>query len=182
MTETAGLGLAVLTADCVPILMVAVERRVAIAVHAGWRGTLEGVARAAVESARAAFGLRPEDLWVALGPAIGACCYEVEAEIGASLESRWGAMPEAWSRAGGKGRLELRRANRQILASAGVPVGQIADVGPCTACAFEEFFSHRRSGGLTGRQISLVGWSADNSREERSRSPKSKLSAPLGRC
>lgn len=157
-TDAAGLGLAVLTADCVPILMAAPERRVAVAVHAGWRGTLAGIAGTAVESACAAYDLRPEDLRVALGPSIGACCYEVDAEIGASLEARFGAMREAWSRSGSKGRLDLRGANRRILAGAGVPPEQVVDVGPCTACAFDRFFSHRRSGGETGRQLSLVGW------------------------
>lgn len=158
MTEAAGLGLAVLTADCVPILMVAVEHRVAIAVHAGWRGTLAGIVCSAVETAGTRFGLRACDLWAALGPAIGACCYEVDAEIGRSIESRWGAMPQAWTSDGRKGRLDLRRANRQMLVHAGVPDDRIDEVGPCTACAFDEFFSHRRSGGRTGRQLSLVGW------------------------
>jgi YfiH family protein len=160
MTGVAGLGLSVLTADCVPILMIAPARRVAVAVHAGWRGTLAGIAAAAIESACATFGLRAQDLWASLGPAVGGCCYEVDAEIGGSLESRWGAMPEAWSRAGSKGRLDLRRANRRLLLGAGLPAEQINEVGPCTACAESDFFSHRRSGGHTGRQLSVVGWEA----------------------
>lgn len=160
MTNRAGIGLAVLTADCVPILVACPGARIAMAVHAGWRGTVAGVGRAAVRSVRLAYGVTAEELRVALGPAIGACCYEVDAEIGERLESRWGEMPEAWSRLGSKGQLDLRSANRTILGHAGVPPENIVEVGPCTACAHDHFFSHRRSRGRTGRQVSVIGWTA----------------------
>ncbi len=154
-----GLGLAVLTADCVPILMVSPAARVVAAVHAGWRGTLAGIAGAAVEAGRTACGVDPGDWLAALGPSIGGCCYEVDTEIGAAFCSRWGsAMREAWQPAGGRGQLDLRRANREILIVAGVPSEGIVDIGPCTACSSDELFSHRRSGGRTGRQLSVIAW------------------------
>jgi purine-nucleoside/S-methyl-5'-thioadenosine phosphorylase / adenosine deaminase len=158
ITDRSSIGLCVLTADCVPILMVAAAAHVILAVHAGWRGTLAGIAAAAVRSAREEFELDPVQLSVALGPSIGGCCYEVDAQIGARLEAGWGAMPEAWKPSGGKGMLDLRAANRHILNAAGVPSSNIIDVGPCTACAQESFFSHRRSGGRAGRQLSFIGW------------------------
>jgi len=158
ITRACGVGLGVLTADCVPILMIAPRERIALAVHAGWRGTLAGIAHAAVGAAQHEFGIRATELLAALGPAIGGCCYEVEAHIGAELEDRWGRMPEAWRRHGDRGSLDLRQANLAILAAAGVSPGSIAAVGPCTACRPAEYFSHRGAGGRTGRQLSFVGW------------------------
>jgi polyphenol oxidase len=157
-TTVEGLGLAVLTADCVPVLMVAEPVRTAVAVHAGWRGTVAGVVPAAVKVVCRGLGLSPADLRVALGPAIGACCYEVERAIGEELTDRWGTMPEAWNPDGSHGRLDLRAANRAMLLGLGVPADRIEVVGSCTSCEPERFFSHRRSGGCTGRQISFVGW------------------------
>lgn len=158
VTNRPGLALAVLTADCVPILGVAPSAGAVMALHAGWRGTLAGIAAAGVAAGREWLGIDPAAWHVALGPSIGACCYEVEREIGAALADRWGAMPDAWHAAGARGRLDLRQANRRILAAAGVPEERIAAVGPCTACCGEEYFSHRRSGGCAGRQLSAIGW------------------------
>jgi hypothetical protein len=160
VTDVPGLALAVLTADCVPILMVAGERRVAMALHAGWRGTAAGVAERGVEAAEREFGVRPDEWEVALGPSIGGCCYEVGAEVGAALESRWGPMSPAWREAAGCRWLDLRTANRVILTALGVPDDRIVDAGPCTACARAEYFSHRAEAGRTGRQLSAVGWLA----------------------
>lgn len=158
MTADGGLGLMVQTADCVPILMIEPLRRLAMAVHAGWRGTVAGIARRAVDAARERWGVEPRAWHAALGPAIGGCCYEVGLDVGRELERRWGAMPEAWRPAASKGRLDLRTANRITLRAAGLAEERIVETGPCTSCRFDAFFSHRRSGGRTGRQASIVGW------------------------
>lgn len=153
-----GVGLAVLTADCVPLLGVAPAHGAVLAVHAGWRGTLAGIAAAALTEARTALGIPLEAWQLALGPSIGGCCYEVEAEIGARLTDRWGALPDAWQPAGRLGQLDLRAANRAILVAAGARGEAIASVGPCTRCAAGAYFSHRASGGQAGRQVSLIGY------------------------
>ncbi len=153
-----GLGLAVLTADCVPILCVAPAARAVMVLHAGWRGTLTGVAAAGLAEAQRQLGVAPGAWRVAMGPSIDGCCYEVEAPIGKQLVDRWGAMPDAWQPAGSHGQLALRVANRQILIAHGVAAAQIAEVGPCTSCQSDEYFSHRRSGGRPGRQVSVIGW------------------------
>ena len=160
LTTEPGVGLAVLTADCVPLLAAAPGREAVMALHAGWRGSLAGIAVAALRTAAAELGIRPDEWQVALGPSIGGCCYEVEAEIGRQFVDRWGAMPDAWQPAGDHGQLDLRRANRAILVAQGVPEAAISDVGPCTSCASDEFFSHRRSSGRAGRQLSLIGLKA----------------------
>jgi len=158
VTREPGVGLVVMTADCVPILLVAPAHRVAMALHAGWRGTVAGIAAAALATAREAFGIPAEEWLVALGPAIDGCCYEVTAEIGDELTRKWGAMPDAWQPSGHRGQLDLRLANMRILARHGVPVDRIWRTGSCTACADARYFSHRRSGGRTGRQASLIGF------------------------
>jgi hypothetical protein len=158
LTTAAGLGLAVLTADCVPILCVAPSGRAAMALHAGWRGTLGGIVAAGLAEAEHWLGVEPAAWQVALGPSIGGCCYEVETHIGARFVERWGAMPDAWQPSGACGQLDLRGANRHILLAHGVPADQIATVGPCTSCHSDEYFSHRRSGGRAGRQLSVIGW------------------------
>jgi YfiH family protein len=157
ITDQAGVGLAVLTADCVPLLASAPRHGAVMALHAGWRGSLAGIAAAAVRLAADELGIAPAEWQVALGPAIGGCCYQVETAIGDRFRDRWGAMPDAWQPAGGHGQLDLRQANRAILVAQGVDPGAIVDVGPCTSCASEEFFSHRRSGGRAGRQLSAIG-------------------------
>ena len=154
----AGLGLAVLTADCVPILCVAPAAHAVMVLHAGWRGTLAGIAAAGLAAAQHQLGVAPGAWQVAMGPSIDGCCYEVEAQIGAQFADRWGTMPEAWQPAGSHGQLALRAVNRQILIAHGVPAGQIAEVGPCTSCNGDEYFSHRRSKGQAGRQVSVIGW------------------------
>jgi copper oxidase (laccase) domain-containing protein len=66
-------------------------------------------------------------------------------------------MPDAWRPTGGRGQLDLRAANRAILTASGVPAEQIVDLGPCSSCAHEQYFSHRASRGTAGRQLSLIG-------------------------
>lgn len=161
MTGVAGVALTVLTADCVPLLMVSSSQQVGVVVHAGWRGTVAGIGAAAVRAAERELGAGADTWQVAMGPSIGGCCYEVDAAIGERLESRWGRMPEAWSRLGEKGQLDLRQANRAILAACGVPPDMIFAIGPCTACAEKDFFSHRASRGRAGRQLSYLGWSVN---------------------
>ncbi len=157
-TNAAGMALAILTADCLPILMVSPQHRVVMALHAGWRGTAAGIAARGLELGRTSFGIKPEHWQVALGPSIDACCYEVGADIGSTLTNRWGAMPDAWQPAGRRGQLSLWRANQYILTRHGADPAAIQKVGPCAACHPTHYFSHRQSGGNTGRQVSLIGF------------------------
>lgn len=153
-----GVGLAVLVADCVPILMLARRVRAVSAVHAGWRGTLAGIAAIAVEQMCAEWSIAPEEVEVALGPSIGGCCYEVESQLARRFEQRWGALHRAWRPHGERGQLDLREVNRAILERIGVAPDNIVTLGPCTACRTDLLFSHRASGGRAGRQVAVIGW------------------------
>jgi YfiH family protein len=151
--------LAVLTADCVPILIVAPEKKIVAAVHAGWRGTLAGIAEKAVRLLESRYDVAAADLEAALGPSIGACCYEVKENVSGPLMKKWGRLTTPSIRVReSKTYIDLRRLNRDILRAAGIPGTQLHQIGPCTSCATEEFFSYRRAGGETGRQMSLIGW------------------------
>lgn len=145
----AGDAVGVKTADCVPILIVDPRGRRVAAVHAGWRGALAEIAARTVEALQRA-GSQPSDLRVAIGPAIGACCYAVGEDLIARFAARF---PPAVCVDGQK--LDLKRAVRITLERAGVPRAQIDDVGLCTACD-ARFFSHRRDRGQTGRHLSFV--------------------------
>jgi YfiH family protein len=159
ITSEKDIYLGALTADCVPLLFVAPKQKLAAAVHAGWRGTMAGIADKTVRLFTSRYDVAPSDLEVALGPSIGVCCYEVKDDVAGPLMKKWGRLTTpSISVKDGKSFINLRRLNRDILRAAGVPGNQLYQVGPCTSCAADEYFSYRREGGETGRQISFVGW------------------------
>jgi polyphenol oxidase len=132
----------VFTADCLPVLLAA-ERAVA-ALHAGWRGLDEGVLDEGVRALREVGG--DGAIHGLVGPCARGCCYEVGEEV----HARFGAYD---ARVGDRN-LDLAAIARAKLAEAGV--AEIHDVGLCTMCEPELFFSHRRDDGVTGRQAGLV--------------------------
>jgi len=159
VTAEPGVMLGIFTADCVPILMVDVKRKIAGALHAGWRGVVADIAGVGVR-AMEKLGARPSEIRAALGPSIGQCCFEVDAEL-AERFSREIEGARTHTRAGrpGKGYIDLRAVVRDQLERAGLAVANIADAGPCTRCASDRFFSRRAAGGkITGLQMSFVGF------------------------
>lgn len=159
VTEERELFLAVLTADCVPILFSVAGRKLVAVVHAGWRGTLAGIAPKMVHYLEDRYDVSPNSLEVALGPAIGPCCYEIGTDVSVPLIRKWGSLAEKCLQTrNGKGHLDLRELNSLLLEKAGVLSTKIFKIGPCTSCANEEFFSYRRERRETGRQLSFIGW------------------------
>ena len=161
-SDSPGLALGVFVADCIPAVVVDPRTGSFAAVHAGWRGTVAGVLPAAVRALATEFGARPEDLRVALGPAIGPCCFEVGPEVAAAFEA---LSPDARARGivlpssrgtAGKANVDLKAANRLLLERAGVAPAAI-DAGPeCTHCDRARFFSFRRDGSGTGQLMGVV--------------------------
>ncbi|MGH7828539.1 MAG: peptidoglycan editing factor PgeF [Candidatus Binatia bacterium] len=159
VTEERGIFLGVLTADCVPMLFSVPGRKLAAVVHAGWRGTLSGIARAMIGHFDKSYGVSSSSVEVALGPAIGPCCYEVREDVSVPLMEKWGSLAEGClERRDGKSFLDLRDLNALLLEDAGVPPARIFMIGPCTSCATQDFFSYRREKKETGRQMSFIGW------------------------
>lgn len=159
VSDRPGVALGIFTADCVPILAVDVERGVVGAFHAGWRGTLADIAAAGL-SAMARLGARPHELRVALGPSIGPCCFEVDAELADQFARQIpGAPAHTRKHRQGKALLNLRGIIRDQLARLGTDPVRIADIGPCTRCSNERYFSRRAAGGtVTGLQMSFIGF------------------------
>ena len=159
VTAESGIYLAILTADCVPLLFIAPKQRLAAAVHAGWRGTLAGIAQKTVRLFEDQYGVAADGLEVALGPSIGVCCYEVKDDVAGPLMKKWGSLTTpSVAVKDGKSFVNLSRLNRDILRASGVPGHQLFQIGPCTACSADDFFSYRRERSETGRQMSVVGW------------------------
>jgi YfiH family protein len=137
LTREPGIGLLVLVADCFPVALSDGERVAML--HCGWRPLAGGI----VEKALERFDSTPS---AAVGPGIGACCYEVGGEV---LE----AFSDIEGAASGR-MLDLRAVIAAKLAAAGVT--DVQHVDRCTSCEPELYFSHRRDGGVTGRQAGII--------------------------
>ena len=141
-------------ADCIPILFADPEARVIGAAHAGWRGTVHGIAGNVV-ARMIELGARAEHIRVALGPSIGPCCFEVGPEVVAEFRAAFGDLPGMVVAGPQKDHIDLRVASRAVLARAGVT--QIDDRPPCTRCAGDRFFSYRRDGQAGGVHMAYIG-------------------------
>jgi len=157
VTDRVHLAICIKTADCVPVFVVDPERKVIAAVHAGWRGTAAGISAKVVRLMQNQYGSRPASLLASIGPSIGRCCYEVDAPAAEAFCSHKNAEAFLF-RAKRKDRwmLDLVQANRGQLAECGIPPAGIDASGLCTVCRQDAFFSHRGSGGITGRQINFL--------------------------
>jgi YfiH family protein len=141
---------AILTADCLPILLAADSGDLVAAAHAGWRGLAGGVIEATVKALRVA----PETLMAWLGPAIGPGHFEVGSEVREALLAGDSRADSAFA-ANARGRFmaDLSALARRRLAAVGV--GRIYGGGQCTYADENRYFSHRRDG-VTGRQATLI--------------------------
>lgn len=150
-TSRSGVGVMVLTADCLPVIVA--SRSAVAAVHAGWRGLAAGVLE---EGVRAVRELGAADELVAIiGPGAGGCCYEVGPEVHAALGSDMDAGGGGCSQVTGDvgAPIDLKAIARERLLVAGV--SSVRDVGLCTICD-ERFYSHRREGQRAGRQAAIA--------------------------
>lgn len=157
VTSSTGKYLLMRYADCVPVLLWDPEHSAIGLVHAGWQGTLKQVTKAAVERMVTEFNSQPDVLRAGIGPAIGPCCFEVGPEVVANVQA---ALPDALKvlsqrTQDGHAHLDLWTANRGQLERCGVRQIRVAE--KCTCCHQDEFYSHRGSGGRTGRFAVIIG-------------------------
>ena len=143
-------------ADCVPVLLSTVDGRVVAAIHSGWRGVVAGVVAAAVQSMVDLAGVAPQTLVAAIGPCIGFEHFEVGPEVLESFVSLFGEDAPL-RRVNEKGFVDLQEAVRRQLMMAGLAEDQIDGNDRCTFRDRDEFFSHRREAGITGRMAGLIG-------------------------
>ena len=182
LTSVPGILLGILTADCLPVILVDAKRRAVGVFHAGWRGTVKRIVEKGVGEMHRWFGTDPGDLKAAIGPGIRGCCYEVGPEVRSAFEAQFSYGSSLFretkernevhekyplffltARAPGHSALpkkiflDLAEANRRQLIHAGVPAKNISDIGLCTSCRKDLFFSHRAEKGVTGRMMAVVG-------------------------
>lgn len=155
LTDEPGVALVCFAADCTPVLLFDPVRQAIAAVHAGWRGTAQGIAYKAVLRMQEEFGCAPEDIRAAIGPCIGRCCFEVGPEVPEAMRQALGPDAEAAIEPHGeKSHVDLKLLNRSWLEKAGV---RAIDICPdCTKCQPNRFWSHRVTGGNRGSQAAII--------------------------
>ncbi len=158
VTDVPGLCLAVFTADCLPILLYDPVRRVAAAVHAGWRGTAMGIAGRAVEKMTDGYGCRPGDILAAIGPGISLCCFETDEDVPNAMTEAMGAgaLRYIQVRDNGKFHVDLKGMNALRLERAGLTPEHIALSDVCTMCSHDRFWSHRATRGQRGSMAAMI--------------------------
>lgn len=182
LTQTPGLLLAILTADCLPVILVDTKRRAVGVFHAGWRGTVKRIVEKGVGEMRRYFGTRPGDIRAAIGPGVHACCYTVGPEVRTQFESQFEYGSKLFheveesdpvrekypmlfltARAPGHSELpkqiflDLAEANRRQLLASGVAAKNISVSPLCTSCRTDLLFSYRKEKGVTGRMMAVAG-------------------------
>ncbi len=185
ITRMPGILLAILTADCLPVILVDARRRAVGVFHAGWRGTVKRIVEKGVGEMHRWFGTSPRDLRAAIGPGVHSCCYEVGPEVLSQFESQFEYGRELFreiaesdpvrekypllfltARAPGhsvlpkKIFLDLVEANRRQLIAAGVAAKNISASPLCTSCRTDLLFSYRAERGVTGRMMAVAGMRA----------------------
>ena len=162
-TRLPGILLGVQAADCLPLLLADPVTGAVAAIHAGWRGTVGLIVARTLEAMQRSFGSSPSDVLVALGPAIGPCCFEVGPEVVARFEAidplthtHLLSVPTP----DGKSRLDLNLANLHQLLQAGIREDHVYDCKYCTVCHNDLFFSYRFERGAerpVGRHLAVIG-------------------------
>jgi polyphenol oxidase len=155
VTEQRGPVLGAFAADCIPLLFADPVSRVIGSAHAGWRGTVGGVATNVV-ARMGELGSRPENIRVALGPSIGPCCFEVGPEVVEQFRAVFGELPDMVVKGPHKDHIDLRVAMRAQLERTGVQADHIDNAPPCTRCEPERFFSYRRDGKDGGVHMGFI--------------------------
>jgi YfiH family protein len=160
VTDDPDVAIGVRVADCAPLLLIDTALGAAAAAHAGWRGTARNAARAPRAARVGAFGSRPQDLTVAIGPCLGACCGEVGPDVVAAFRTGGASSEELerWFAPGGGDRsfLDLEGANRDQLVAAGVDPARIFSSGLCTKTNREHLHSYRAARETAGRLLAAI--------------------------
>lgn len=159
ITATPGIYLTMRFADCTPLIFFDPVRQAIGLAHAGWRSTMQNVARATVTALTQQLGCRAADIIAVIGPAIGPCCYEVGAEVMVAAAETFRRPEHLLTQRARHDRayFNLWEANRQQLADAGIEHVIMSNI--CTACHTDLFFSHRAERGKTGRFGVIMGLS-----------------------
>ena len=159
VTSIPGLPLAVFTADCAPLLMQDPVAGVIAAVHCGWKPTAADIMGRAVE-AMLSLGAHTPDIRAAIGPCIRKCCFQTGPEVPAAMEAMLGGDADGLCAPDesepGRFRVDLPGVVARRLLQLGLAPEHIDDLGACTMCAPETFWSHRAMGMRRGSQANII--------------------------
>ncbi|WP_447969301.1 peptidoglycan editing factor PgeF [Nitrospira sp. M1] len=149
--------LVVRTADCVPVLFADLQLRVVAAVHAGWRGAVAGIVEETLSTLKDRYGTKTEHLRVAIGPSIGACCFEVDGPVISPIKAQypyWAKVVSPISSTHAK--VDLKELIFQQLQHQGIALAAISKSDACTQCDANRFYSYRREGRVNGTMLSGI--------------------------
>lgn len=161
-TTEKGILLTLCFADCVPLFFYSEKDHAIGIAHAGWKGSVHGIAEEMIRIFEEE-QIAPEDISVVIGPSICENCYIVDEPVIQFVKNRLEDVEEKpYNLINEKEyKLNLKELNRQILLKAGIPDKNIQITEFCTSCHHDQFFSHRRDKGRTGRMMSFIGWKED---------------------
>lgn len=150
-------------ADCVPLFFIAPKERMIGIAHAGWKGTVHGIGAKMVSTWQAE-GIDVERISVIIGPSICKKCYIVDDYVITFVQNTLEHVEKKPYNQIKEGQysLDLQELNKQILMKQGIKENQILTTTYCSSCHQDEFFSHRRDNGKTGRMMSFIGWREDS--------------------
>ncbi|MFW5760415.1 MAG: peptidoglycan editing factor PgeF [Cyclobacteriaceae bacterium] len=156
ITKEKNIALAVLLADCVPVLIYDKINKVTAAIHAGWRGTVANIVVATISKMQQTFGTDPENVVAGIGPSIGPEVYEVGPEVKEAADNSLGNGHGSIEKRNGRYYFNLWKANQLQLLQCGVPSSNIEIAGICTYQNPEVFFSARKIKPVTGRFAAVI--------------------------
>lgn len=160
ITDTPGLMLVTIYADCVPLYFVDPVHKAVGLSHSGWKGTVHRIGKVTLERMKEAFGTRPEDVQAAIGPSICQDCYEVSEDVARAFMDEFADQLDdrlVYRKGNGKYQLNLWNANERILLEAGIRPEHLSITNICTCCNHELLFSHRASHGQRGNLGAFLG-------------------------
>ena len=157
LTDVPELPLVAFSADCCTILLYDPTCRCVGAVHAGWKGTALGIALKTLVAMMSAYGADPMTIHAAIGPSIGACCFETDADVPDAIRAELSESADRFiERRGDKYHVDLKQINRLWLLRGGLDPRNIEVHPDCTMCHPERYWSHRRLGPRRGGQIAVI--------------------------
>lgn len=159
-TTESGIILMQFFADCTPVFFLHEQTKTIAVVHAGWKGTVLGIAGKMIDTLNIVEEINPSEVKVAIGPAICADCYEVDGEIVVKAREAFGSDNGKilFTDEDSKMHFDTQLANEHFLLEAGVRRENILKTKYCTCCDSDMFFSHRGENGKTGRMMAFIGW------------------------
>lgn len=156
VTNLPKIALCVLTADCIPIILVDTKNNAIAAIHAGWRGTVQRIVAKTLDAMQLQYGSKPEDISAYMSPGIQSCCYQVGEEVYLAVKQSIPNFEQVIQPSSTGYRLDLQEANRQLLLNLGIKIQNIHLDKICVCCQNETYFSYRADNGQTGRMAMSV--------------------------